>query len=105
MSHDFLFKRRHFYEPWAPRRGEKVVSALTLPVGIRGAIRPGAATWKDILMPWRDKVMEMINLAAYLAGTKPWRSLTNIQTRPSQPRGGLVIETDVDPVTQTVRHS
>jgi hypothetical protein len=56
-------------------------------------------------MPWRDKAMEMINLAAYLAGTKPWRSLTNIQTRPSQPRGGLVIETDVDPVTQTVRHS
>lgn len=104
MSHDFLFKRRQLYDLWGARRGERVVSALTLPVGPRAAIRPGAATFKDIQVPWRDKAMEMCNLAAYLAGTKPWARLLNTQTAPAQPRGGLVIETDVEPDTGRVRH-
>lgn len=53
-------------------------------------------------MPWRDKVMEMINLAAYLAGTKPWQRLVNTPTTRPEPRGGLVIEIDVEPDTQRV---
>jgi len=81
------------------------VSALTLRVGAGGQIREDAATFADIDPVWQHKVMEIVNLAAIHAGTKPWPN--QAQDPGAAPAlaqtGSLIIESDVDPITDKVR--
>lgn len=102
-SHDFLHKRRHLYQIWTERwTNEHIVSCLTLRVGAGGQIKDSDAMFQDISPVWQHKVLQMVNLAAFFAGTKPWESQISAVDlmQDGMASGSLIIETDVDPRNQ-----